>query len=156
MDREVYHGLVGHINIRGRCWWAQSLHDDQVGQPCQVSFDPQVIEKREDEKHDVVGFYHTHPQFFADPSGRDYKTMMAWTVAFGKPLVCCIRGVDGLKAHWFVDDETPHITCWMIKVRGWYFGRIPAVVRNKIRNKKWQATNSITSKSTGETISSKS
>jgi hypothetical protein len=32
--------------------------------------------------------------------------MRAWTSAFGKPLLCLIRGSDGLKAYRFDDDAS--------------------------------------------------
>jgi hypothetical protein len=60
--------------------------------------------------------------------------MGAWTVCFGKPLACLIKGTNGLKAHWFIDDETPHITCWVKRFGRLYVGRIPKVVRKETQH----------------------
>lgn len=96
--------LLGHRE--GDLWWGH-MHQMTVGAPCSVAFDPDYVLRREEEKGDVVGFYHTHPGFSAYPSSRDDATMHQWVCSFGKPLVCLIRGVDGLRAWWYVDDESP-------------------------------------------------
>jgi proteasome lid subunit RPN8/RPN11 len=75
----------------------------------QVEFDGPAVLAREERRHDVVGFLHTHPGFAASPSRRDVATMQAWVSAFGKPLVCLIRGSDGLKGYRFDDYEASGI-----------------------------------------------
>ena len=72
----------------------------------QVEFDGPATLAREERRHDVVGFLHTHPQFAASPSRRDVATMRAWVMAFGKPLLCLIRGSDGLVGWRFDDDRS--------------------------------------------------
>jgi proteasome lid subunit RPN8/RPN11 len=52
---------------------------------------------REERHGDVIGFLHTHPGMAAVPSERDVRTMHAWCSAFGKPLLCLIKGADGLR-----------------------------------------------------------
>jgi len=54
----------------------------------------------------VVGFYHTHPGFTATPSFIDHGTMGAWVNCLGKPLWCVIKGVDGIRAFLYKDDES--------------------------------------------------
>jgi proteasome lid subunit RPN8/RPN11 len=64
---------------------------------------------REEERGDVVGFYHTHPSGLAAPSVRDVRTMRAWVSAFGKPLLCLIESQGSLVAFGFHDDESPGV-----------------------------------------------
>jgi hypothetical protein len=77
-----------------------------VGEPARVEFDGPGALAREERHGDVIGFLHTHPQFEARPSRRDVATMRAWVGAFGKPLVCLIRGVDHLAGFRFDDDAS--------------------------------------------------
>jgi hypothetical protein len=62
--------------------------------------------------------------------------MGAWTLSMGKPLVCCIKGINGHKAHWFIDDETKHVTGWVQRFGNIWIGRVPRKVRNAIAAKK--------------------
>lgn len=132
MENEVYLGLVG--GIVGKYWWGVG-NWDQEGHPSSVGFDHQKVIDQEMKEHNVVGFYHTHPNFTARPSHIDYDTMGAWTVCFGKPMVCLIKGSDGLKAHWFVDDETYHITGWAKRFGRIFIGRVPRIIRKEIKAK---------------------
>jgi proteasome lid subunit RPN8/RPN11 len=63
-----------------------------------VEFDWSKAMVREEEKGDVVGFYHTHPEGFVLPSHQDETTMQAWAFSFGKPLVCAIGTSVGVRA----------------------------------------------------------
>ena len=130
---ETYLALLGRM-IGG--YWYGIGHWGEEGLPAEVSFDYQLVMDRELKHHDVVGFYHTHPSFQAIPSQTDYGTMGAWTLAFGKPLICSIEGIDGLKAHWFLDNETEHVTSWEKKFGNIYIGRVPRQVRSFIMKKK--------------------
>jgi proteasome lid subunit RPN8/RPN11 len=71
-----------------------------------VRFDGLWVLGREETHGDVVGFLHTHPDGPASPSERDVRTMRAWCLAFGKPLVCLIDSPDGLGAYRFDGDES--------------------------------------------------
>jgi len=122
IDNEVYMALLG--GRIGRYWWGLG-HWGTEGQPAKVDFDWKLIYEREKTYGDVVGFWHTHPHFPATPSGVDYRAMAGWTVAFGRPLVCCIQGIDGLKAHWFEDDEHEHVTTEVQRVGDLFFGIDP-------------------------------
>lgn len=85
-------------------WWGEKVQPFE-GSPASVAFDPDFVTKRDDQYHDVVGFIHTHPTFTAHYSMRDDRTMRAWVLSLGKPLVCCIIGTDGLRAWWYLNDE---------------------------------------------------
>ena len=107
----------------GRLWFGHLSHESE-GHPGSVDFPHQWVNQREEKIHDVVGFMHTHPQFSATPSFRDLATMHAWVASFGKPLMCLILGVDGLKAYLFYDDESMPIRCKTAK----QFGQLVMVI----------------------------
>jgi len=79
------------------------------GRPAEVEFDAAWVLAREERRGDVIGFYHTHPSGRPLPSERDLRTMLAWTSAFGKPLLCLIESTEGLAAFRFDDDESPAV-----------------------------------------------
>lgn len=134
VENEVYLGLVG--GVLGRYWWGVG-HWDSEGSVSRVAFDHKKVMEREEQHGDVVGFYHTHPCTPSSPSQTDYMTMGGWTVCFGRPLVCLIRGTNGLKAHWFIDDEKPHVTSWVKCFGGRIFvGRVPGRIRKGAINAK--------------------
>ena len=71
--------------------WLVTLKRHVSGDPASVEADWQWALSREEEKGDVLGFAHTHPQGAStQPSQRDVETMRAWCSAFGKPLLCLI------------------------------------------------------------------
>jgi proteasome lid subunit RPN8/RPN11 len=70
-----------------------------------VTFDGRWVLAREERRHDVLGFYHTHPDGPFGPSRRDVRTMRAWCSAFGKPLLCLIVSSGGLRGFRFEDGE---------------------------------------------------
>jgi proteasome lid subunit RPN8/RPN11 len=102
MDNEVFFLLLG--KNEGAFWWAKKRERGEGG-PAEVGFDAAFVIEQEKQKKDVVGFYHTHPNFSASPSSRDDRTMKAWVFSLGKPLVCVIDGIDGCKAWWYINDE---------------------------------------------------
>ena len=67
------------------------------GEPDKVRFDAESIIEEDDKNNNIIGWLHTHPSFYADPTGRDYDTMQAWVACLGKPLFCAIKGIDGTK-----------------------------------------------------------
>lgn len=95
------------------------------GSPASVAFNPDYVTKRDDEHHDVVGFIHTHPTFTAHYSMRDDRTMRAWVLSLGKPLVCCIIGTDGLRAWWYLNDEDEPFELQAQALRNIVFGLTP-------------------------------
>ena len=109
---------------RGWFWYGWTFNETE-GIPTNVENDDALIEKREEAEGDVIGFFHTHPNFTASPSSLDDKTMRSWVTSFGKPLACCIKGVDGLRAHWYVDDESEPVETKVLQVGSLLFGRYP-------------------------------
>jgi proteasome lid subunit RPN8/RPN11 len=71
-----------------------------------VQFDGPWVLEREERRHDVIGFLHTHPDGPPSPSRRDVRTMRAWCSAFGKPLLCLIASPNGVRGYRFDDDES--------------------------------------------------
>lgn len=98
-----------------RCWTLVGQHEPPfwcarrarptAGKPDSVEFDGAWVLEREEDRGDIVGFYHTHPSGPLAPSARDDRTMQAWVSALGKPLLCLIEA--GGKVHAFrYDDDT--------------------------------------------------
>jgi proteasome lid subunit RPN8/RPN11 len=71
-----------------------------------VEFDAAWVLKREEDRGDVVGFYHTHPAALPEPSVRDVRTMRAWTSSLGKPLLCLVESGGQPSAFRFDDDRS--------------------------------------------------
>lgn len=109
MHNEECWVLVGRF-FPGR-WWCGFRTRYTVGDPGSVRFNPQWVLKRHDDIGDIMGFDHTHPNTLGSPSSTDYATMRAWVGPFGLhlPLVCIIRGTDGVRAHWFLDEDSEPI-----------------------------------------------
>jgi hypothetical protein len=97
-----------------KLWWGYLSHESE-GHPGSVDFPYKWVNDREEKTGDVVGFMHTHPGFLASPSLRDDATMAQWFLSFGKPLICLIEGVNGLKGYLYYDDEQPPIPIRTIK-----------------------------------------
>ena len=95
--------LVG--NRRGRIWYARRVRRSS-GARASVTFDGAWVLQREEDRGDVVGFLHTHPDGPTTPSDRDVRTMRAWCSAFGKPLLCLIASPEGVRGYRFDDDES--------------------------------------------------
>ena len=95
--------LVGER--RGPIWLCRRLRRVS-GVRASVRFDGAWVLEREEERGDVVGFLHTHPDGPAAPSTRDVRTMRAWCNAFGKPLLCLIASPTGLRGWRFDNDES--------------------------------------------------
>lgn len=91
---------------RGRLWIGRCVNERTDGDPVYVEFDFDWVEKRHHSHGDVIGWLHTHPNFAAIPSWRDVRTMRACVLCLGKPLICFIKGTDGLRGWLFRDDES--------------------------------------------------
>ena len=115
--RENEESWVCTGGVEGRLWWGHLSHRSE-GHPGSVDFPYKWVMEREENQHDVVGMYHTHPDFGASPSLRDDATMHQWVSSFGKPLLCLIEGKNGLKAYLYYDDESDPIPCDSIKKFG--------------------------------------
>lgn len=90
---EVAYVLLGEY--LGGIWQARMVWRTR-GTEVSVKFDGQRVLEREENFGDVIGFYHTHPEGFVHPSGRDDKTMEAWCLCFGKPMLCVIETSAGI------------------------------------------------------------
>jgi proteasome lid subunit RPN8/RPN11 len=99
---EHYWTLVGAR--RGRIWYARRI-DHRSGAAMSVRFDGLGVLRREEDRRDVLGFFHTHPGGPPRPSGRDVRTMRAWCSSFGKPLLCIIASPEGLAGFRFDGDS---------------------------------------------------
>jgi hypothetical protein len=112
----------------GKCYprlglWRGSFDSYTLGLPSEVKFDMEYVWEN---RSRIVGIIHTHPGSPASPSKTDYATFHAWVTALGKPFLCCILGIDGLRAHWFFDDESPHIEGGVRRIRkNLIVGRLP-------------------------------
>jgi proteasome lid subunit RPN8/RPN11 len=81
-----------------------------------VRFDGLWVLAREEDRGDVIGFYHTHPDGPARPSRRDVRTMRAWCSAFGKPLLCVIASPAGIDGYCFDDDSSEGVPLAVVEV----------------------------------------
>ena len=115
-----------------QCWvlfgrrgnWAWNAKYDRYteGMPASVAFDYNYVYERE---KDIIGWIHTHPHWSAFPSGTDDITMKAWVCSLGRPLLCCIIGLDGLRAHWYMDDESPSKEVQVLRIGKKIYGLNP-------------------------------
>lgn len=99
---------------RGRLWIGQRMRPS-TGERDRVGFDGAWVLEREEHLGDILGFLHTHPDGPASPSHRDVRTMRAWCLAFGKPLVCLIDAPDGLRGFRFDDDQADGIALEIVE-----------------------------------------
>ena len=90
---------------RGRIWCARRIRRS-AGTSTTVAFDAKAVLDREEDRGDVVGFFHTHLHSDPQPSRRDVDTMRAWCSAFGKPLLCVIAGRTETAAFRFDDSNS--------------------------------------------------
>jgi proteasome lid subunit RPN8/RPN11 len=95
--------LVGER--RGRVWYGRRVRR-LSGERVSVRFDGPWVLAREEQRRDVLGFFHTHPDGPPCPSRRDVRTMRAWCSAFGKPLLCLIASPEGVRGYRFDDHES--------------------------------------------------
>jgi len=98
-----------------RCWFihgirignnkfAGFLKYHSVGSPAHVHFDwSKAVGK-------VIGFYHSHPSGISGPSARDHRTMKAWVISEGKPMICGIF-CDGEYRTFLYFRNGKEITC---------------------------------------------
>lgn len=102
MKNEECWVLLG--KVRSTSKWRASRTKYSLGEPACVEYDWDWVLRREEAKGDILGFVHTHPFSCASPSITDYTAMKGLVMCFGRPMLCAIRGTDGLRAHWFFDD----------------------------------------------------
>ncbi len=101
-----------------RCWvltgkfgdesglWRIARTQKVEGKPHSVEADWSWALSREEASGDVVGFFHTHPSVLGTyPSSRDTRTMRAWCIALGKPLLCVISDGDETSGYVYQPDH---------------------------------------------------
>lgn len=93
------------VGRRQSNFWLGRRVKRTVGSQTSVAFDPHWAIQREEERGDVLGFYHTHPAGTPGPSQRDVNTMRSWVDAFGKPLLCLIEASQHVGCFVFDDLE---------------------------------------------------
>ena len=89
--------------------WLVHLHRNVSGEPSSVEADWQWAMKLEEDSGNLAGFAHTHPDGAGTkPSARDVRTMQAWCIALGKPLLCIIGEGETLEQAdaYVFDDES--------------------------------------------------
>ena len=95
------------------------------GSPSRVAFSYDEVVKREDKYGDVIGFFHTHPSFYSNPSSIDDRTMDGWVNCLGRPLLCAIKGINGTHFYWYL-PSAENIECrlnsYMIVMNGLKLG----------------------------------
>src|SRR5262245_32941605 len=89
-----------------QCWTLVGAKRGRIWLCPRVRWDGAGAAKREETHGDGVGLLHAHPDRPAVTSARDVRTMRAWCLAFGKPLVCLIASPDGLRGYRFDDEES--------------------------------------------------
>jgi hypothetical protein len=95
--------LVGR-RTEGR--WSVRLCRPTEGARTWVEADWAWALQREETEGDVAGFLHSHPPGAgAEPSTRDLRTMRAWCLALGKPLLCLVEHEGRLEGRVHADDE---------------------------------------------------
>lgn len=100
--KEIAYTLVGETKdgiILAKLIWKTR------GSETSVMFDGAKVLSHEESSGDIVGFFHTHPEGFTNPSRRDDDTMLSWSFCFGKPLLCAIGTSLGVRA-WLYDAAT--------------------------------------------------
>ena len=105
--KEIAYVLIGEVKngiLLAKMSWRTR------GTESSVLFDGARVLAREESHGDLVGFFHTHPEGFTQPSKRDDDTMAAWCFCFGKPLLCAISTSAGLRA-WIYGARTTGSAC---------------------------------------------
>jgi len=94
--------LVGHR--KGGIWLGRLCQRRQGG-AASVEFDWSWVLEREEQRGDVIGFWHTHPFGGDGPSRRDLRTMRGWVDCLGKPLLCLIEVPGRIAAYLYETGE---------------------------------------------------
>ena len=111
----------------GKHLWRARFDRHTEGQPATVAFDHEYVWQNRDQ---IVGWLHSHPQWVASPSATDDQTMDAQTAALGKAMVCCITGTDGLRAWWYGRDGGEPVESKIFCVGKWIFGPVPDAMKH--------------------------
>ena len=99
-----------------RCWtlvgtcesgvWHAAKRRRISGKLASVVVDWEWTLKREERRGDVIGFAHTHPSGTGMmPSERDIRTLRAWRIALGKPLLMLIEDGASIAGYVLHNDD---------------------------------------------------
>ena len=99
-----------------RCWTLVGTYDHGIwramkrrrisGKPASVGVDWEWTLQREEKRGDVIGFAHTHPSGAGTtPSERDLRTLRAWRIALGKPLLMLIEDGESIAGYVLYHDD---------------------------------------------------
>ncbi len=103
MDRERCWTLVG---ICEHDAWRVMKRRRISGRPALVEADWEWTLRREEKRGDVIGFAHTHPSGAGTgPSERDVRTLRAWRIALGKPLLMLIEDGETIAGYVLHTDD---------------------------------------------------
>ena len=110
------HGIKYGNNLGG------ILKYHSEGSPSHVKFDwSRAVGK-------VMGFYHSHPSGLTGPSSRDDRTMGAWVISEGRPMICGIFCDGAQRAFLYYRGDGGRIACREIpaKVSGkkFFWGKL--------------------------------
>lgn len=93
-NNEIFYAIFGKFFLK--YFFYGKLTDYNEGSPTKVSFDQFKIFEKIKAGENLIGFYHTHPNFLPDMSSTDVETMFGWLISEGKPLLCIINGINWL------------------------------------------------------------
>jgi hypothetical protein len=107
--------------LTGECLngvWHAKMRWRTKGSETSVRFDGKRVLAREEAEGDVIGFYHTHPEGFTGPSGRDDRTLDAWCFCFGKPILCVIETSAGARGWIYEYEKKPRAVARVQRFKG--------------------------------------
>ncbi len=123
MEKEICKIVLGKYRKR---FFLGRLVKKTIGTGHSVKFDGNWVLKREEERGDVLGFYHSHPNGNHKLSERDIKTMAAWIDCFDKTLICIIESPLELELYDFYPSPSRVYfnSRWFIKIGSLILGRV--------------------------------
>jgi hypothetical protein len=116
---EIFYAVHGY---KFDNYWIGKKFFFNEGSLVRVGFDYNKVMEL-NKKIPLLGVYHTHPNMKAYPSIIDDNTMNTWFNTMGKPLICLIKGSDGLKNWvWWNDELTDLYEGKVKKIGDLFFG----------------------------------
>lgn len=73
------------------------------------------IEKRESQHGDVLGFWHSHPEYAKGISGTDIDHAKGFSFSYGKNILMIIETDSGWSRAWYVDEDGKTIDAVVIQ-----------------------------------------